>query len=129
MANDWSRGSRDGSARSPLQGGEHRRQDREHGGRRDRHLRVGVSHPSDDPARHRVFEVRASFDGAARGWIARIGEQNPNEQLQGWDRWLTDDARPQAFPTPAACLGDAVARVVAMVDREDTDWSSAAGAE
>ena len=118
MADAWSRGRPDESARSPLQGEEQRGQDGNRGERRDRHIRVGVSHPSDDPARHRVFEVRAAYDAAAGGWVARVGEQNPNEQLDGWGPRPDGGGRARAFPTAAACLGDAVAAVVAMVDRE-----------
>ena len=116
MADAWSRGSRDGSDRSPLQGGEHPGRGDDRGEHRDRHVRLGVSHPSGDPARHRVFEIRASYDGAVGGWMARVGEENANEQLQGWGPSAEGSAR--AFPTPAACLGDAVAAVVAEVDRE-----------
>ena len=118
VADAWSRGTRDDSGRSPLQGGEHRAESGDHGERRDRHIRVGVSHPSDDPARHRVFEVRAAYDEAARGWVARVGEQNPNEQVDGWGPRPDDGGRTRAFPTAAACLGDAVAAIVAMVDRD-----------
>ena len=46
----------------------------------DRHVSLGVSHPSDDPSRHRVFEVRAVFDPTAGGWVAHVGEQDRNEQ-------------------------------------------------
>ncbi|MGH2614763.1 MAG: hypothetical protein ACRDJC_05960, partial [Thermomicrobiales bacterium] len=84
----------------------------------DRHILLGVSHPSDDPALHRVFEVRASFDTETRGWFARVGEQNLNEQREAWGPHLTDEGAPASFPTAAACLGDAVATIVAMVDRE-----------
>jgi hypothetical protein len=127
MADAWSRGARDGSERSPLQRGEHRRGDgdreqRDEQRREDRHILVGVSHPSDDPSRHRVFEVRASYNEAAGGWVAQVGEQNANEQLQGW-RARSEGGREAAFPTPAACLGDAVAFLVAMVDREADDGS------
>ena len=118
MADAWSRGTRDESGRSPLQGGEHRAHDGAPGERRDRHIVVGVSHPSGDPVRHRVFEIRASYDEAVEGWVARVGEQNANEQLEGWGPGPNDRGRARIFPTPAACLGDAVAAVVAMVDRE-----------
>ena len=114
----WSRGMPDPSDRSPLQGGEPRAENADAGERKDRHIRLGVSHPSDDPARHRVFEVRAAYDEAAGGWVARVGEQNPNEQLDGWGPKPDGGGRARAFPTAAACLGDAVAAVVAMVDRE-----------
>ena len=89
----------------------------------DRYVRLGVSHPSDDPARHRVFEVRASYDEAVGGWVARVGEQNLNDQLRGWGPGLTDGGRARVFPTAAACLGDAVAAIVALVDREAEDQS------
>jgi hypothetical protein len=132
MADAWNRGARDESVRSPLQGGERsgdrgtdgdRRGRADGSGRRraDRHIRLGVSHPSDDPARHRVFEVRAAYSEAAGGWVAQVGEQNTNEQLQGWGAWLKDGGRERSFPTAAACLGDAVALIVAMVDREADD--------
>ena len=132
MADAWSRGTRDESERSPLQGGErggHRghaggRGGREDGGgrrREDRHIRLGVGHPSDDPARHRVFEIRASYSAAAGGWVAQVAEQNANEQFQGWRERPEEGGREAAFPTPASCLGDAVAFIVAMVDREADD--------
>lgn len=85
---------------------------------RDRHVLLGVSHPSDDPSRHRVFEVRATFDAAIGGWVAQVGEQNLNEQRGEWGQRLTTQGRARAFPTAAACLGDAVAIVVATVDRD-----------
>lgn len=88
--------------------------------RPDRHIRLGVSHPSNDPARHRVFEIRASYSEAVGGWVAQVGEQNANEQLSSWGATPDDDARPASFPTAAACLGDAVAFVVDAVDREAT---------
>ena len=117
MAEAWSRGTRDESQRSPLQGGEGRGADDDRGERRDRHLRVGVSHPSGDPAGQRAFDIVATYDEAAGGWVARVGEQNLHQQLQGWGPRPSDGDRARAFPTPAACLGDAVAAVVAMVDR------------
>ena len=119
MTDAWNRGGRDESGRSPLQGGEHPGPAADPAERRDRHLRLGVSHPSGDPARHRVFEVRASYDDAAGGWVARFGEENANEQLDGWEPAPRDGGRRRAFPTPASCLGDAVAAIVAAVDRED----------
>ena len=64
MTDAWRRGTRDESARSPLQGGEPRGGDPDagdRGDRRDRRLRVGVGHPSGDPGRHRTFEVRAAY--------------------------------------------------------------------
>ena len=84
----------------------------------DRHILLGVSHPSDDPALHRVFEVRAAFDAVAGGWLARVAEQNQNEQREPWGPHLRSEGAPPVFATAAACLGDAVASVVAMADRE-----------
>jgi hypothetical protein len=78
----------------------------------DRHILLGISHPSDDPARHRIFEVRAAYDGKI------VGEQNLNEQRGDWDPELRDaDAAPR-FPSAAACLGDAVTRLITLVDQE-----------
>ena len=121
MADAWRWGNRDESSRSPLQGGEAQddRGETEH--RKDRYLRVGVSHPSGDPTRHRVFEVRASYREAAGGWVAQVGELNLNDQLEGWSQDATDGRRTRVFATPAACLGDAVAALVNMVDREAPD--------
>jgi len=110
--------------RSPLNGDE---TDRARGGRvvrpevwrpPDRHILIGVSHASDDPALHRVFEVRAAFDVASGGWLARVGEQNLNEQREDWGPNLTNEGVLPTFPTAAACLGDAVATIVAMADRD-----------
>lgn len=118
MADAWSRGTRDASDRSPLQGGGHRGRDGDRGERRDRHILVGVSHPSGDPSLHRAFDIRASYDETAGGWVAGVGEQDANGQLRGWGPRPADGHLARAFPTPAACLGDAVAAVVAKVDRE-----------
>jgi hypothetical protein len=41
----------------------------------DRYIFVGVSHPSDDPSPHRVFDVRATFDAAHGGWVAMMGNR------------------------------------------------------
>ena len=84
----------------------------------DRYIRLGVGHPSSDPARHRVFEVRATYSAEAGGWVARLGEQNVNEQLPGFGVRLLTGGRVRGFATPAACLGDAVATIVALVDAE-----------
>ena len=81
----------------------------------DRHIRLGVSHPSNDPARHRVFEVRAVFDERSGGWVAQVGEQNLNEQRGEWSPLLPDQGW-DAFPSPAECLGHAVTIIVATVD-------------
>ena len=121
MSDAWRRGGRDDTDRSPLQRGDRRGQDGNRGEddeRSDRYIRLGVGLPSGDPAGHRVFEVRAAWSEAAGGWVARVGEQDRNEQLQGWGPRPDGGDRVRAFPTPAACLGDAVAGIVAMVDRE-----------
>ena len=87
----------------------------------DRHILLGISHPSDDPARHRTFEVRAAYDAETGTWSARVGEQNLNEQRGDWDAHRADDPSPPRFPTAAACLGDAVARLITMVDQDAHD--------
>jgi len=84
----------------------------------DRHILVGVSHDSNDPARHRTFEIRATYDASAHGWIAQVGEQNLNEQRGDWAPLPSDD-RPSSFPTAADCLGHAVAALVATFDQKD----------
>lgn len=84
---------------------------------RDRHLRIGVSHTSNDPARHRTFELRAAYDAERGGWVAWVGEQNLNDQRGAW-RQVDQGAALPVFPTAAACLGHAVAAIVADVDEE-----------
>ena len=86
--------------------------------RQDRHIVLGVSHSSDDPSRHRVFEVRATFDTVLGGWVARVGEQNRNEQGEAWGQHPTTHGEGRAFPAAATCLGDAVTAIIAMVDRD-----------
>jgi hypothetical protein len=49
--------------------------------------------------------------------VARVGEQDANEQLGAWGPGPGGGGPVRAFPTPAACLGDAVAAVVGAVDR------------
>lgn len=83
----------------------------------DRQIRLGINHPSDDPSQHRVFEVRATFDAVRGGWVAWLGEQNLNEQLGRWAPLAPEADQSQPFPTAAACLGAAVATIVATVDR------------
>ena len=121
MSEAWSQGNPDESPRTPLQGGEHRGHEKDYGARESRHILLGVSHSSNDPARHRNFEVRAVFDAMTGEWIARVAEQNRNEQRGVWGADLTDSERSPTFPTAAACLGNAVAMLVAMVDREADD--------
>lgn len=84
----------------------------------DRYIRLGVGHPSGDPARHRVFDVKTTYSSEAGGWVARLGEQNVNDQFLGFGARLTTDRELRVFDTPAACLGDAVTTIVAMVDSE-----------
>jgi hypothetical protein len=119
MSEAWNRGDRDASSRTPLHGGEHAGTGNDRGARRPRHILLGVSHASDDPARHRDFEIRASYDQAAHGWVAQVAEQNRNEQPGAWAaQVLMDGIRSHVFPTAAACLGDAVMSLVTLVDRE-----------
>ena len=87
----------------------------------DRHILVGISHPSGDPARHRTFEIRATYDAEAGAWSARVGEQNLNEQRGDWEPELVDADGALRFPTAAACLGDAVARLMSIVDQDAQD--------
>ncbi|HEX2280992.1 MAG TPA: hypothetical protein VHG52_04425 [Thermomicrobiales bacterium] len=47
--------------------------------RQGRRILLGVSHASGDPSRHRDFAVRATFDLALGGWVARVAEQNPKD--------------------------------------------------
>lgn len=82
----------------------------------DRHLLLGVSHPSNDPAQHRTFELRAHYDAARKGWVAYVGEQNLNEQRGDWA--ALGNAQCAPFPTAAACLGNAVETIVAAFDRD-----------
>src|SRR5215207_195422 len=71
----------------------------------DRHLLLGISHATDDPARHRTFEVRAAFDVETGEWSARVGEQNLNEQRGDWEPHRANANGTPQFPTAAACLG------------------------
>jgi hypothetical protein len=84
---------------------------------------LGVSHGSNDPTRHRTFEVRAVYDAARGGWGARFGEKNANNQIESWGTRLTDEDTRRIFSTAAACLGSAVTRIIAMVDHEADDAS------
>ena len=84
----------------------------------ERHVRIGVSHPSDDPSRYRVFEVRAVCDRDTSEWVAQVAEQNLTEQREGWEPLVAAGSRNRGFPTAAACLGDAVATIIAMVDQD-----------
>ena len=87
--------------------------------RKDRRILLGVSHVSDDPARHRLFKIRAVYDRWANGWVAQVAEQNRNEQPGTWTTEQgTDGTGLNAFPTAAACLGDAVETLLILVDRE-----------
>lgn len=84
---------------------------------KDRYLRVGVGHPSGDATLHRDFVVRASYNVGAGGWVAQVGEENRNHQIDVWGP-APGGSREQVFATPAACLGNAVASIVAMTDAE-----------
>jgi hypothetical protein len=87
----------------------------------DRHILLGISHPSNDPARHRTFEVRAAYNTETGAWSARVGEQNLNEQRGDWEPHRANANGTPRFPTAAACLGDAVARLITMVDQDADD--------
>ena len=89
---------------------------------KDRYLRVGVGHPSGDATLHRDFEVRASYNEGAGGWMAQVGEENRNQQIDVWEP-APGGSRARAFATPASCLGNAVAGIVAMADAEAADES------
>jgi len=82
--------------------------------RADRHVLLGVSHASNDPARHRTFQIRASFDADSGGWRAHVGEQNLNDQRGEWTRVLEETAA--IFPTAAACLGHATTVIITTFD-------------
>ena len=83
-----------------------------------RHILLGVSHPTDDPMRHRIFEIRATYDATAAGWVAQVGEQDRNEQRGAWQSLRAPDGAATSFPTAAACLGAAVASIIATVDAD-----------
>jgi hypothetical protein len=87
----------------------------------DRHILLGISHPSDDPARHRTFEVHAAYAAETDEWSARVAEQNLNEQRGAWEAHRADPHGAPRFPTAAACPGEAVARLITMVDQEAQD--------
>jgi hypothetical protein len=119
MSETWNRGGRDVSARTPFHGGEHAGLANDREEQQTRHILLGVSHVSDDPARHRHFEIRATYDQAANGWVAQVAEQNRNEQPGAWAaEVLMNGVRTHVFPTAATCLGDAVTSIVTLVDRE-----------
>src|SRR5829696_9223557 len=106
MSEAWNRVDRDASARTPLHGGEHAGHTNDRGERWPRHILLGVSHASDDPARHRHFEIRATFDQAANGWVAQVAEQNRNEQPGAWAaEVLMDGIRSPSSPRRRAVLG------------------------
>lgn len=91
--------------------------DAKRGRPKDRYLRVGVGHPSGDATLHRDFEVRASYNLGAGGWVAQVGEENRNHQIDVWGP-APGGSQERVFATPAACLGNAVAGIVAMADAE-----------
>jgi hypothetical protein len=99
MSETWKQGGRDASTRTSLHGGELGDQGTDREARQPRHILLGVSHVSDDPTQHRLFEIRAVYDQEADGWVAQVAEQNRNEQPGAW--------------TP-----DAVTTLVTLVDRE-----------
>ncbi|MCC7023899.1 MAG: hypothetical protein IT338_13840 [Thermomicrobiales bacterium] len=84
----------------------------------DRHMLLGVSHDSDDPTRHRTFEIRASYDASRDGWVAWTREQNLNEQAGVWSRGVMGEDVFARFSSAAECLGRAVTALVVAVDHE-----------
>ena len=106
MRETWNRGGRDASSRTPLHGGEHAGTGNDRGERRPRHILLGVSHASNDPAQHRLFEIRATYDQAANGWVAQVAEQNRNEQPGAWvAEVLMEGSGPTSSPRPRPVLG------------------------
>jgi|SRR5689334_617730 len=85
----------------------------------DRHLQVGISQPTDDPTKHHTYTVRARYDPAAGGWVARAGAQTHNDQFAGWDLESEADRARAVFPSAAACLGATVTRLIEEVDRAE----------
>ena len=63
----------------------------------------------------------ATYDAETGAWSARVGEQNLNEQRGDWEPELVDADGAPRFPTAAACLGDAVARLMTVVDQDARD--------
>ena len=61
------------------------------------------------------------LDAGNGGWTARVSEQNLNEQRGDWEDQLTGGGPAQLFPTPAACLGETVGRLIAIVDQQADD--------
>jgi hypothetical protein len=119
LSETWKQGGRDASTRTSLHGGGHGEHDTDREERQPRHILLGVSHVSDDPTQHRLFEIRAVYDHEAHEWVAQVAEQNRNEQPGAWTPELrTDGSGRNAFPTAAGCLGDAVTRLVTLVDQE-----------
>ncbi|MCA9878965.1 MAG: hypothetical protein KC442_14330 [Thermomicrobiales bacterium] len=87
--------------------------------RQDRHVLLAVSHTSEDPALHRTFQVRASFQEAQQGWSAFVSEQNFNDQFGEWS--LLPGQEGVAWPTAAACLGWATEALVTACDQESQE--------
>lgn len=80
-----------------------------------RHIVVGISDPSDDPSRHRVFQISAVYDATAQGWRAAITEENANAQPGPWLRQSAVSDRAPMAPTAPACLGRAVELIVSVI--------------
>ncbi|HEX5500701.1 MAG TPA: hypothetical protein VFX03_15805 [Thermomicrobiales bacterium] len=89
----------------------------------ERCIMLGITQPTGDPTQHRTFTLRARYDAAAGGWAVRVGEQNLNDQFDGWDPESGANGAPAVFPTAAACLGAAVTRLIQLVDRDAIDPS------
>ncbi len=84
--------------------------------RPDRHVTIAISHASNDPARHRTFKIRASFDAERDGWQAFVSPHHHNERYGEWSLLLGVNG--QVFATPAACLGHAASVLIAAFDGE-----------
>lgn len=83
-------------------------------GRPDRHIMVAISHASNDPARHRTIQIRASFDAERNGWRAYVSPQDLNDQYGEWS-WLPGTLD-QSYATVAECLGQAVTELISAFD-------------
>lgn len=84
--------------------------------RPDRHIMVAISHASNDPARHRTFQIRASFDMDRNGWRAHVSLQDHNDQSGEWA--LLPGVQDPLYATAAACLGHAVTELISAFDAE-----------
>lgn len=80
-----------------------------------RHIVVGISDPSDDPSRHRTFQIAAVYDARVDAWHAAITEENANAQPGPWQQRSDAQRQTAVASTAAACLGRAVELIVSVV--------------